>query len=279
MKPRKLHAFLALVLAVPAVQAQDRPAATGTPLVITAREPVEIMLLRVSATSRCQVDCVVRNAPYSAERVSERVQVLADGNRISRRRVETIYRDSEGRTRTERDWVDEKLVLIHDPVARMTYRLYPEDRTGLAMALGEPSGAQTPATALVPGPSGGHAVSPGAVRLAEQLSPVLANASSASDPAPVVKSLGLREMEGVQAEGKLTSTTVPAGKIGNALPLISTHEVWESRDLRLILYSKSKDVRYGESVTRVQHLRRDEPRASLFAPPAEYTVKEIPRPR
>ena len=40
-------------------------------------------------------------APYSGEAVTETTQMLADGNRIARKSVTRIYRDSEGRTRRE----------------------------------------------------------------------------------------------------------------------------------------------------------------------------------
>jgi hypothetical protein len=43
----------------------------------------------------------VRNAPYSAEMVTETSQALADGNRIRQSSSSKFYRDSEGRTRRE----------------------------------------------------------------------------------------------------------------------------------------------------------------------------------
>src|SRR5215471_17331579 len=44
---------------------------------------------------------VVKNAPYSAEAVTETIQTLADGNRIVQNSTSKIYRDSAGRTRRE----------------------------------------------------------------------------------------------------------------------------------------------------------------------------------
>ena len=44
---------------------------------------------------------MVKNAPFSAEAVSESVQVLADGNRIVRSSTSKLYRNSEGRFRRE----------------------------------------------------------------------------------------------------------------------------------------------------------------------------------
>ncbi len=44
---------------------------------------------------------VVKNAPYSAEVINERIQTLPDGNQIVKRSSQMSYRDSAGRTRTE----------------------------------------------------------------------------------------------------------------------------------------------------------------------------------
>src|SRR5438105_1613619 len=43
----------------------------------------------------------VKNAPYSAEAVTETTQRLGDGNRISTKTTANMYRDTEGRTRRE----------------------------------------------------------------------------------------------------------------------------------------------------------------------------------
>ncbi|MGH8854142.1 MAG: hypothetical protein ACREWI_07665, partial [Telluria sp.] len=70
---------------------------------------------------------MVKNAPYSAEMVSERVQTLGDGNQITRKTTSMSYRDSAGRTRTEvrNDEGDVVSVSIHDPVDGVRYVLRP----------------------------------------------------------------------------------------------------------------------------------------------------------
>jgi hypothetical protein len=45
----------------------------------------------------------IKNAPFSAEAISESVQTLADGNRIVRSSTSKLYRNSEGRFRREID--------------------------------------------------------------------------------------------------------------------------------------------------------------------------------
>ena len=60
---------------------------------------------------------LVKNAPYSAEVISESQQKLADGNVISNKSSTLTYRDSQGRTREEiRDAKGElREVIINDP--------------------------------------------------------------------------------------------------------------------------------------------------------------------
>src|SRR5437763_1564230 len=47
------------------------------------------------------LDRAVKGAPYSAQAVTETIQTLADGNRIVRKTSSSVYRDSEGRTRSD----------------------------------------------------------------------------------------------------------------------------------------------------------------------------------
>ncbi|HEY1042454.1 MAG TPA: hypothetical protein VGE60_01190 [Telluria sp.] len=72
----------------------------------------------------------VKNAPYSAEAVSERVQVLADGNQISKKHSTMSYRDSQGRTRQEIRKEDGAMrtILIQD--GSTTLVLHPDTKSG-----------------------------------------------------------------------------------------------------------------------------------------------------
>lgn len=76
----------------------------------------------------------VTGAPYSAEEVTEHIQTLADGTHISQPSPKVkFYRDSQGRTRTERTFplppgataagVEAPgLIEIFDPVSSARYR-------------------------------------------------------------------------------------------------------------------------------------------------------------
>lgn len=88
------------------------------------------------------------------------------------------------------------------------------------------------------------------------------------------RELGTREFDGVKAEGKMRSYEIPAGAIGNRHPINVTQETWYSPELQVTVYSKHTDPRTGERTYRLANLKRAEPAASLFAVPADYTVKD-----
>jgi hypothetical protein len=95
------------------------------------------------------------------------------------------------------------------------------------------------------------------------------------------ESLGVQNIEGVQAEGTRSTTTIPAGAIGNERAIDVVYEKWYSKDLQMTILSKHNDPRSGEQTYRLTNIRRDEPPASLFTPPADYKLIEsgAPKPR
>ena len=89
----------------------------------------------------------------------------------------------------------------------------------------------------------------------------------------VTTSLGVKEFDGVKAEGKSTTWTIPAGQIGNRNPIMVMSETWYSPELQVTVYSRHHDPRTGESVYRLANIRRSEPSADLFKVPADYKVR------
>ena len=83
---------------------------------------------------------VVQGAPYSAQAVTEFTQTLANGDHIQRTTTASIARDSQGRTRMDRSLAavgalsasgrrQTRAIIIHDPVAGMSYALDPASQT------------------------------------------------------------------------------------------------------------------------------------------------------
>ena len=111
----------------------------------------------------------VTGASYSAQRVIEHVQVAADGTRFTQNnRQETIYRDSQGRVRTERSIMmgpnapaDVPTVIeIQDPVAGFSYTLDTQNKVAHRVALQTPETRRQAPTGIgggvVAGPGGGR---------------------------------------------------------------------------------------------------------------------------
>src|ERR1051325_7537394 len=75
---------------------------------------------------------VVKNAHYSADIVTETTQTLQDGNRIRQTTTVKVYRDSEGRTRSEQSLKTlnglapnanlPEVVFINDQIGRVSCR-------------------------------------------------------------------------------------------------------------------------------------------------------------
>ena len=82
--------------------------------------------------------------------------------------------------------------------------------------------------------------------------------------------LGVQTIEGVEAVGTRTITTIPAGAIGNERPIDMVYERWYSNELQLVVMSKNSDPRFGEQTYRLTNIVRSEPDPSLFEVPSDY---------
>ncbi len=82
--------------------------------------------------------------------------------------------------------------------------------------------------------------------------------------------LGVQTIEGVDAVGTRTITTIPAGAIGNERPIDMVYERWYSNELQLVVMSKNSDPRFGEQTYRLTNIVRSEPDPSLFEVPSDY---------
>ena len=254
---------------------------------------------------------IVKNAPYTAEAVTESIQVLQDGNRIVRKSTTLLARDTAGRTRQERKDGHRAGVYIYDPMDGRTVVLNERSRVAIPIPR-----APTPPEPPVPPapPSGAAPPSPPAAGVSVGSEPGRVvvrrsrNAEGGTDqnvqvevvrigrgdadsamPPPVplppltlpilprgkgeTKSLGTREFEGIKAEGTMTSHTIPAGQVGNEKPIVITSERWFSPELFIVVYAKTSDPRAGDTIYRVTNVKRGEPPADLFKVPADYRTR------
>ena len=100
----------------------------------------------------------------------------------------------------------------------------------------------------------------------------------ARNPAGRTEALGKQNIEGVEAEGTRTTVTIPAGKIGNELPIDIVNERWYSPELQVLVMTRHIDPRFGENSYKLTNISRTEPARELFEIPAGYALKEAPAP-
>jgi len=213
---------------------------------------------------------VVKGAPFSADAVTETTQVLPDGNRIRQGNTVRMYRDGDGRTRRELSLNGiavgtpanlPQIVFISDPVSGSNYALNLRDRSATkSTTSGRPDGGPWQSRPDFSGLSG-------------------RGMSSSKDARPPVKteSLGRQLIDGIQAEGTRTTVTLPAGRIGNELPIQIVSESWYSPELKTVILSRRTDPRSGETSFRLTNVTRGEPSRTLFEVPADYKLTESVR--
>ena len=301
-------------------------------------EKVNLFTTSVGGVHFMSHNDAVKNAPYSAEAISETVQRLADGNTITSKNLMLNFRDSAGRTRTESRNAKGELnqVIISDPNGSVLM-LNPMTKTAnkidakftvmpgkmavggvreinvettrrpkdggenieVRAVVGEAKGGEKTVVIKRAGTTesdggvgvsaaGGHAKAVTIDVRGPESGSAMGMIANGPDGAFMrlfsdskwaakkqTKSLGTKEIEGVKAEGKLTSFEIPAGEIGNAQAIVVSDEVWTSPELQVVLYSKHSDPRSGDRIYRLTNLKRDEVAASQFSVPSDYKVRDL----
>jgi hypothetical protein len=224
--------------------AQQPPAAQARPAM---QEPAAF------AAALASIMKTVAGAPFSAVEEVTLTQTLADGNRLVRTIRRKVYRDSQGREGNEQEAtmlvlgerVSVPSIVITDPISGVTYNLDPPKKTawkraGVHFSLALSGNMASPSRSAVP--------------VKEQLAPTM--------------------VEGLPVEGTRSTTTVPAGQVGNERDILVVDEVWYSPDLQMNVMTKHSDPRGGETVFKLTNISRSEPDAALFQVPAGYTITE-----
>jgi hypothetical protein len=227
----------------------------------------------------------IPGAPYSAQAVTQHVQTLADGNRITQTTTNTVARDSKGRVYREESLPGfgnnnaepPHLVLIEDPVAGQHITLDSNAKTAIKMPFAQMKRADEATARLgVPPPPGDVRVFFNSTGSGQSQQTITALKMKIDNDRAATTDLGTQTIEGVPAQGTRITRTIPAGEMGNELQLVITTETWYSPDLKVLVMSKSSDPRMGETTYKLTNLSRSEPDPTLFQIPADYTIKDQP---
>jgi hypothetical protein len=261
------------------------------PITVYSPNPDIMMFQREPMPDRAKVEFfsselvaggeVIAGAPYTATAVTESTQTLADGNHIVDKNSSFIARDSQGRTRREMtlhrigtlDMNSPRTTyFINDPVTHTQYVVTGNEATKIAKSEGTwNQGLPIISTRRI---EHGGVVSETTIETKRALGEKLP-AGKWEESSKEVKheDLGTQTIEGVSAEGRRETVTIPAGQIGNERPIQIVTEIWTSPELHTVVLRKHSDPRMGEMVFRLTDIKRGEPDASLFQPPAGTKIK------
>jgi hypothetical protein len=260
-------------------------------------------LLFVAGT-QLEQERIVQGAPYCADAVHESVQVLADGNRIVQKQSSRQCRDGQGRTRQEvTSRSGNTRVFLRDPVGKENWVLDPERKVAVRLdlprqplAIPDPKfadrmkewgehfkqwgerfkdrlklGGDVPPPPEVPPMPEPPRIAIAPPHMDGLPPPVALHARLIGPRGPGTTTLLPGEtIDGLRADGKRTTWTIEAGRIGNEKPINITNEVWSSPELGITLRTRDVDPLVGEDSFRVQNVARGEPDAQLFRVPSEY---------
>jgi len=227
--------------------------------------PLDPSQLGIIAIEPFETARPVIGVPYSAEAMTETLQVLGDGNRIRQRTSAAIARDGKGRVRREERGLGlggvmterhVPLVTITDPAAGIHLLLDPERRIAVRSRIPV---REAQSRGDVAAGSGTRTGSPATRVPSERI---------------LTERLGERTIAGVRAEGARTTLTIAADAIGNQSPLTIVSERWYSPELQVVVLTHRSDPRFGDTTYRLVNVVRSEPAPSLFDVPAHYRIDD-----
>jgi hypothetical protein len=252
----------------------------------------------------------VKNAPFSADVITQYDRTLDNGGHIHRETRGKIFRDNLGRIRTENQPPavqpgSEKYdhITINDPVQQVIVYLNPKNKTATIVHFGEvgpaapgisakqsapkdkskvrlggqPGTGSLPTDTLgIPNVPSGQANVPSAhqVQTSDPSTSKMDSTIFTNTAGATIVPLGTKVIEGVSATGTRTTRTINAGTIGNDTPIVCISDSWVSSDLKVTVLTETDDGQAGRSTMKLVNIVRSEPNVALFQIPADYTVKD-----
>jgi len=207
--------------------------------------------------------------PSTATFKITRVRRLADGTTITQESTEVLAWDSQKRQMTSTTTIpqtDDQTPATHFVVL---------DRVARTISRWSVPGQRATVSNL---PVTGSGISPCATSLTlaepDEVSSTARSPRTKFVSRPVTQNLGVEIIQDVEARGTRTTTTIPAGAIGNSEPLVRTSEFWRATQpgLDLAVRTITDDPQTGKMTKELENLDINEPNPSLFQPPADYEV-------
>jgi hypothetical protein len=230
----------------------------------------------------------VKNAPFSAEVITQYDRTLDNSGHIRRETHGKIFRDSQGRIRTDSEMPSlqpgsEKLehITINDPVQKVIINLNPRLKTATIFHFGQGVGPTAIGVDKIAGaPVNVAPVQPGSKPGDPKPAPGVTATSKMGAKlytTPVetrTEALGTRNIEGVSVIGTRTTRIIDAGSMGDDKPIVSVTEARFSPELKMTVLTETDDGQSGHSTMKLVNIVRTEPMAQLFQVPSDFTVKD-----
>ncbi|MGC2697614.1 MAG: hypothetical protein WA738_17645 [Candidatus Angelobacter sp.] len=195
-------------------------------------------------------------APFSADVLRESVLVMADGTQVLTEVHGKMFRDSEGRTRSETQIVagatPQYYVTIVDPVQQIRITLNPQTKTATRSPLPAPAPMRSQAGLLAG----------------------ITNALARPPAIVAHEDLGSAMLEGFTvAVSRMTRPAENTVKVEKARNMVI--ETWFSPELKIELQAKLEVPNKSAVITRLQNIVATDQDRALFEVPADYTVQDI----
>jgi hypothetical protein len=252
----------------------------------------------------------VKNAPFSADVITQYDRTLDKGGHIHRESRGKVYRDSQGRMRTESETSalqpgserSDHHIMITDPLQQVVIYLNPRNKTATIFHFGDVNpapvttakqskpkekskirvggqpgigGGPTDTIGVPQVPSGqGDTPSNGSIPARDSTTSAMEASILATNAGATVVPLGTKTIEGVSATGSRTTRTMNPGTMGNDRPIVFISDTWASTDLKVTVLTETDDGQAGHSTMKLVNIVRSEPNPALFQIPPDYTVKE-----
>lgn len=213
--------------------------------------------------------------PFSADVVEEIDKFLSDGNHIHYEVHGKIFRDSEGRMRTETEapvFNSESKPFVHinitDLVEGRIIFLDMEHKIATVTLLERPTVQAVPIN-----PNDSADQNP----KVQPAPNVTVHRSPPPTPDPAPEDLGTSQIEGFTVQGTRSTHIMTAGMIGNDQPIATITERWFSTEFKMDLVNISDNPEAGKHVRKLVNIHAGEPDPLLFQIPPDFKVKQIPQ--
>lgn len=202
----------------------------------------------------------IAGVPFSADVVKESTAIMADGTQVQSTASGKMFRDAEGRTRTETelnspraDGNPARYVTIVDPVQRIGFVINVATKTATILHL--------PTVSDVPGAA-----------LNRSAAAQAAHPHAAGSATPGLEDLGAMSIEGFSVAGTRRTHAAEASGAKERNPVVVT-ETWFSSELKIELLSTQ--VSQSETrTTKLINILPGQPDPSLFQVPTDYAIQE-----